>query len=417
MRLLTKNTLVLLFVTLTIFSAGGFVFYNQLKNIMNEEAVEALYIKKSEIENYITKNKKLPKSISLEELLSFTKSTNACKESLNDQIIYIEEEQEEMPFKQLCFNVVFEGKNYTCSISKSLLETDDLIETIFHSFAIIVAFLSIVFIFTNYLFSQQIWKPFFNTLEQIKDYEIEKHQVLNLEFKGIKEFQQLNEAINKMTQKISNDFNNLKSFTENASHEMQTPLAIIKNKIELLLQTEGLSNEQAKQLIEISQTANRLSKLNQTLLLLSKIDNNQFVQTETVNFTNLVAKKLKQFEDLIEIKQLKIILSMDHVTVTFHPMLADIIVSNLVSNAIKYTPAKGEVKLSLSNSCFQISNHGAPLKAKGNELFSRFYKENEASTSTGLGLALVKQIATINKHKLNYEYVNTYHTFIYFFNS
>ena len=117
MRLLTKNTLVLLAVTLIIFVAGGFVFYSQLKKIMNEEAVEALYIKKNEIENYITKNKKLPESISLEELLIFAESKNPSKESLNDRMIYIKEEQEDMPYKQLSFNVVFEDKHYTCNVS------------------------------------------------------------------------------------------------------------------------------------------------------------------------------------------------------------------------------------------------------------------------------------------------------------
>ena len=415
MRLLTKNTLVLLLVTLIIFVAGGFVFYSQLKNIMNEEALEALYIKKSEIENYITKNKKLPESISLEELLSFAESKNPSKESLNDRMIYIEEEQEDMPYKQLSFNVVFEDKNYKCTVSKSLLEADDLIETILQSFSIIIGLLIIVFVSINYLFSKQIWKPFFKTLKQINDYEIENHQVLNFESNGAKEFEQLNEAIKKMTQKISNDFNNLKSFTENASHELQTPLSIIKNKIELLLQTEDLTDELAKQLIEISQTTNRLSKLNQTLLLMTKIENNQFTNTETINFSNIVTNKLKQFEDLIEIKQLTITSSIDNITVLIHPMLADIIVSNLLSNAIKYTPEKGEIKINLNTSIFTISNNGAPLKAKDNELFTRFYKENEDSTSTGLGLALVKQIAAINKHKVNYGYLNSSHTFTYFF--
>ncbi len=415
MRLLTKNTRVLLVVTLIVFSAGGFIFYSHLRSIMNEESIEALYIKKAEVEKYIAKNRKLPESISLEELLSFSESSTQLAESLTDRMIYIEEEKEEMPYKQISFNIMFEGKNYKCTISKSLFESDDLIETIFQTFSIIMGLLIVVFVTINFLFSKTIWKPFFKTLKQINDYEIDKHQVLNIESNGTKEFQQLNEAIKKMTQKISNDFNNLKSFTENASHELQTPLAIIKNKTEILLQTEGLTEEQAKQLIEISQTANRLSKLNQTLLLMSKIENNQFTYTETINFTDVVTNKLKQFEDLIEMKQLSIIRSLDKAIVTIHPMLADIIVSNLLSNAIKYTPEKGEIKLELNTSSFKISNHGEPLKATKDELFTRFYKGNEDSTSTGLGLALVKQIALMNKHKVNYDYLNSSHTFTYFF--
>ncbi|MDZ4665252.1 MAG: HAMP domain-containing sensor histidine kinase [Bacteroidota bacterium] len=414
MRLLTKNTLVLLTVTLIVFLAGGFIFYSQLRNIMNEEATEALSIKKNEVEKYISKNTRLPESISLEEL-SFTESITPIKESLNDEMIYIEEEKEKMPYKKLSFNVIFEGKNYKCTISKSLLETDDLIETIFQSFAIIIGLLIVVFTIINFLFSKTIWNPFFTTLEQINNYEIEKHSVLTIESNGAKEFQQLNEAIKKMTQKISNDFNNLKYFTENASHELQTPLAIIKSKTEVLLQTEGLNDDQAKQIIEINQTASRLSKLNHTLLLMSKIENNQFNVTENLNFSYLVTNKLKQFEDLIEMKQLNIINSFDNIMVTIHPILADMVVSNLLSNAIKYTVEKGVIKLELTTTCFKISNHGEPLKANGDKLFTRFYKENEDSSSTGLGLALVKQISIINKHKLNYEYINSSHIFTYFF--
>jgi len=415
MKLLTKNTLILLFVALVVFSVGGFIFYTQLKNIMNEEAIEALYAKKHEVEQYVSENHKLPESVSFEELLNFTESQAPIKECLSDQLIYIQTEEEELPYKQLRFNLQFEGKNYICTISSSLLEADDLIETIFKSFAIIIILLIVVFITINFLFSKVIWKSFFKTLKQINDYEIEKHQVLAIDKNSTKEFQQLNEAIVKMTQKISNDFNNLKSFTENASHELQTPLAIIKNKTEVLLQTEGLTDEHAIQIIEINQTASRLSKLNQTLLLMSKIENNQFSIIETLNFTDIVTNKLKQFEDLIEMKQIRVISSLANLQVNIHPMLADMIVSNLLSNAIKYTAEKGEIQLVLSSEGFKVSNQGKALKAGADKLFARFYKENEDATSTGLGLALVKQIAIINKHSLNYDYINNYHVFCYSF--
>lgn len=415
MRLLTKNTLILLFVSLIVFSAGGFIFFAQLKNIMNEEAVETLYAKKHEVEQYISKNHKLPESISFEELVSFTESQTPINERLSDQFIYISSEEEKLPYKQLYFNILLEGKNYICTISTSLLEADDLIETIFKSFAIIIAMLIAVFISINFLFSRVVWTPFFKILKQINDYDIDKHQILAITPNATTEFQQLNEAIVKMTRKISNDFNNLKAFTENASHELQTPLAIIKNKTELLLQTEGLTDEQAKQIIEINQTASRLSKLNQTLLLMSKIENNQFSFNEILDFTQVVVNKLKQFEDLIEMKQLTLITSLENVQIKIHPILAEIIVSNLLSNAIKYTAERGEIKLELTIEGFKISNQGEALKASTDKLFTRFYKENEDADSTGLGLALVKQIAVINKHNLSYEFMNNYHTFKYYF--
>ena len=146
-----------------------------------------------------------------------------------------------------------------------------------------------------------------------------------------------------------------------------------------------------------------------------KIENNQFGTADDIDFSQIINNKILQFEEAIAMKNISVHSSLAKVNVMIHPMLADIIVSNLVSNAIRYTPEKGNIILELNNSFFKICNEGAPLKAKNQELFSRFYKEHEDSTSTGLGLALVKQIALINNHDINYAYINSSHIFTYFF--
>ncbi len=421
MRLITKNTLSYLIITLIVFSAGGFIFYFQLKKIMSEEATEILFQKKALLISHVQKTNNIAETISVDELISFKESAFPIKESITDTLLYIATDHETLPYRQLKFNIELAGKNYETTISKPLFESEDLVETITASFVIIAVSLILILLCFNFIFLKSTWKPFFSSLNILNNYEIEKHQEISFERSGTKEFDELSASISKMTKKISTNFQNLKSFTENASHELQTPLAIIKTKTENLLQTQGLSEEQTKQIIEINQTANRLRKLNQTLLLLAKIENNQFTFDQFTDLTEILKNKLKLYEDLINMKSLGLTANIsEHIAIKIHPILADVIVSNLLSNAIKYTNENGKINIELNSKTFTISNSGAELLSKGKNLFNRFYKENSTeipsgTDSTGLGLALVKQVADIQKHGITYSYGNNYHTFTYHF--
>ncbi|MBK6834144.1 MAG: hypothetical protein IPG89_07680 [Bacteroidetes bacterium] len=181
MKLLTKNTLVLLSVTILVFILGSGLFYFQLKEIMDEEAVEALEIKKKEVLNYITKQNQLPKSISSEIELEFNKSATITSEKTIDTFIFNKISDENLPYKQLDFPVTIGKENYNCIIRKSLFESDDLIETILNSFLIIIVSIIILFISFNYLFAKVTWKPFFKTLEQINNYELDKKKSIQTE--------------------------------------------------------------------------------------------------------------------------------------------------------------------------------------------------------------------------------------------
>ena len=263
MKLLTKNSIYFLLITLIVFCIGGFVFYYQLQDIINEEAAEELYHKKDQVNNFISLQHRLPESLSKEDDMKFYPCDKITSERLIDTLIYIRSEDESLPSKQLHFVTAVADQRYLVILNKPMFEADDLIETITTSFVIIVIVLIVILLISNYLYSKMAWKPFMKLLNSISEYNLEKHKVIESVKTNTYEFDQLSLAIHKMSEKIYSDFENLKGFTENASHELQTPLAIITTKTEQLLQSPNLLEQQQKQVYEINQTAKRLSKLNQ----------------------------------------------------------------------------------------------------------------------------------------------------------
>lgn len=416
MKLLTKTSLVYIIITLLVFGGGTVFFYQSLKSIIKEEADENLTLKKEQLINYISTEKKLPENSPFSDVTTFTEIPKAMPDIIHDTLLYNKTENETLPYRELVFSVMHEGKIYSCAVRKAMFESDDLIETILNTFGIISAILVLVLIGTGIVLSKMLWKPFFVTLTQLREYDTETNNSLKLPETKTTEFRELNETIVLMNDKIQSGIRNLKSFSENASHEIQTPLAIIQNSIENLLQSEALTESQAIQISELNKTVLRLKNLTQTLLLLTKIENNQFTTTDKINFSQLIADKKEYWEELFSLKN--IALSIDsgtNIKIVLEPLLAETIVSNLLSNALKYTETGGEATVKLSAECLEISNTGNPVATNPEKLFERFYKGHTRADSTGLGLALVKQIALSNKHRIEYEYKNKRHYFSYYF--
>jgi signal transduction histidine kinase len=297
------------------------------------------------------------------------------------------------------------------SISKALFESDDLVETILTSFTFITLVLLLLTFIVNRIASKSLWKPFLNSLSLLNDYKIDKHQPFHFSSTSTKEFQQLNEALGKMTEKMSADYSNLKAFTENASHELQTPLSVIMTAAENMLQQKDLDETQLENIQSIHQTARKLSRLNQTLLLLAKIENRQFENKEEIDAGVLLGSKLEFYSDLILHKGITLEKNIaQKIKLHIHPALADVMISNLLSNAIRHSRKGGIIHVLLDKEKISICNSGEPLKST-EKLFDRFYKENSSSESTGLGLALVKQVAETNGMKVAYRYDKGQHCF------
>jgi signal transduction histidine kinase len=214
-----------------------------------------------------------------------------------------------------------------------------------------------------------------------------------------------------MSARIYNDYQTLKRFTENASHEMQTPLAVIRSKTDVLLQSVDWKEKEIQQLQQIEDATQRLAKLHQSLLLLTKLENRQFLLNEQVNITDIVKQKIKEREDVLEAKKISLHTNLQQVKLSFHQHLAEILVSNLLNNAIRHTAPNGEINVELSNEEFSVSNTSLNGELDKNKIFQRFYKAADTAEGTGLGLAIVKEICNVANANINYEYRNHKHQF------
>jgi signal transduction histidine kinase len=295
-------------------------------------------------------------------------------------------------------------------IRSSMLEKGDLIKTIVFFQILLLGALLLCLLLINRWIAGKIWQPFYETLAKLKDYSLKRRTQPKLGHTDIVEFRELNGVLDRMTHKIQNDFTSLKQFTENASHEIQTPLAIIKNKLEVMIQDEELSGEQMLNLQTIYEATGRLSRLNQALLLLTKIENDQFSTTERLNLKVVVEETLTLFEDFLLAKNLRVHTDLTDCWVTLNPSLARGLLTNLISNGIKHCTEDGTLSLMLSETNLIISNPGAVPTQPPETFFERFNKANPRSDSLGLGLAIVKEICEYSNLAIFYEFDEGVHT-------
>jgi signal transduction histidine kinase len=313
------------------------------------------------------------------------------------------------PCRALIFPVRVGNQYYTAYVSKSEEETEDLLLLIMYITAGMILLMLGVLFLANRLLLRRIWQPFYRTLEGIRAFNLSSRQVLPAEHTDIEEFQRLDEAARQMTGQISRDYEMLKNFTENASHEMQTPLAIINSKLDLLIQDTSLREEHHRPVQAMYDAISRLRQLNQSLLLLTKIENNQFSQTESIDLAPLIEEKLTQLEDPLRDRQLEVRRDLGAVRVPINSYLADILLNNLLINAIRHNKTAGRVEIRLGERSLRISNSGPAPNFDPKTIFDRFVKGSH-SGGTGLGLAIVRQICDNYNFSVGYSYAGEMHT-------
>lgn len=323
-----------------------------------------------------------------------------------DSTLYMVSEEDYEPVRILktAFRLQ-NGKFYELNIVSSMVEEDDLIEDLLYSILwLYIILLASILIINNFLL-KRIWKPFYKILDRLKNFTVESPERVSVPETSVKEFNMLNEQVSALLERTIATFNSQKQFIENASHELQTPLAISINKLELLAEKSTTSDSQVQEISTIIQTLERLTRLNKTLLLLSRIENRQFAERSTVNINALADGVIAELSDFAEFKSVNISIVHDsQVSVQMNPELASIMISNLLKNAIVHNIEGGSVELTIKPSAITVANTSASLPLDTSKIFKRFYKNTSLNTSTGLGLSIVKSIADLYHFQVQYTY-------------
>lgn len=398
MKLLRQTQRMFLRVVLPVFVTAGVVMYFVMYLAIMHETDEKLAETRVAIEDFVRSHDTLPAFFqridTRLESRPMPSDLTDFREKFSDTTLLKPLENEEEPFRRLCFPLKIRGQWTQLSILQSTVEQEELAMLVIALLALSFGFLFGAIIWVNRAVSRKVWQPFYETLETMRGFRLTDQEPLRLAPAAAQEFQELNTTLETLTEQIRKDFQAVKKFTENASHELQTPLAVIQNKLEMLLQDETLSETQARQLAIVGQSARRMARLNQSLLLLSKIENNQFAERKQLELKSLVEKKLAWLEDFISEKQLVVHTDLRDKTLEINSFLAETLVSNLLANAVKHNLVGGSLRVLLDEKNFVVENSSMPPTAPVGELTARFARGNHQTEGLGLGLSMVAEICT-----------------------
>lgn len=415
MKLLTKTSIYYITFSVIAFLIGGFIFNRLIETIFYHQIDENLKTEKLLIIEQINYSDSLPDFRTVFGHLIEVIVFNEPKQKfgfIKTTDLFNKESGELIPHRHLIAEgTSIRNRGYIISIYQPLDTTQNLITAILLAMGLLFLFLSSLLILVNYLSSRRVWAPFYQTLNNLNKYDISQDLPLELSATSTREFVLLNNALERISGKIRKDYLSLKEFNENASHELQTPLAIINSKLELLIQNEKLSEDQMQLIQTVYEATKRISKLNQGLLLISKIENNQFTLTENIDLRKIIDRNLEHFEEFLQMKNIEVNKNLaESVIVQMNKTLAEILVSNLLTNSIKHNIENGRINIVLDIHHLLISNTGQKLLIRPAELFERFRKSERSGDSVGLGLAIVKEIVTLYNMKIEYQVTETIHS-------
>jgi len=420
MKLFTRYNRINLIATVTVFLLSGIAFYFLLNYILVDQVDEDLKIEQHEIETYAAKYGRAPEIIKVKDqhIAYIAVNSNGGRKKFSTVRMADDQEKDKDIVRQLIFYTRIGGQWYQVSVSKSLEGTDNLLQSIVTITLITILLILAISFVINRLVLRKLWQPFYEALAAMRSFDLGKKEQLVFPATGIDEFMMMNETLKQATAKAEQDYLYLREFTENASHELQTPLAIIQSKLDVLIQDEQLTEPQSRAVQAAYEAIQRLSRLNQGLLLLTKIENGQYADTAHINISQKISEKIIQFDEMIASKNITVTKTLDEsVNIKMNPVLADILLNNLFSNAIKYNQEGGTIGIIADQGIIEISNSGPAAELDASRIFRRFGKTGQAKDGIGLGLAIVKQAAEVSGLEARYLYEDQRHHFLLVENS
>lgn len=414
MNLVRKTNRYYLFFLLLLFPMMVAVDYYVIAYFVNFEVNDVLLHESERIDYEFKRNGSLPQSNYMYKAELVSKDLNELNR-FGDTLVFERYANKQIPYRTYQFFVSTGSQKMRISLQHILLEMNELILWLFGTTTMILLLLAAGLFFINRRIYQWAWKPFFYNLSALKDYDIARKEPVRLLPSKISEFKELDKVVTALMEQVKKDFQNLKEFNENISHEVQTPLAIIRNKMVLLLESDNLNKEEQQWAQSVYQEANKLSKISKSLTLISRIENQEFKRLDTVDISSIIDNIVRNMEEIINFKNLEINIDLDSVTVQCDQILANILFTNLIKNAVQHNEEGGYISMVLAQDKFEIINTGRISKMSTAQLFNRFQKGNKESDSLGLGLSINQKICDIYGFRLSYEREDDKHTFSLFF--
>ena len=414
-KLLQKTSKVYLLYSVIILTISAPLFYYITEKLYIEEIDETLMLQKNEFLSYSLPKltiTEVPKWNEYNINSKIEKFNNRLKNTLFFNAYFDTLDLETEPYRELNSPIFIQGKPFIYSIKINLVETEDLVASIALIFLAVISMLLIGLYYITKRLSLHLWKPFYETLKQIENFEIDKSQRLNFNQTKIEEFNRLNNSIEKLIHKNTKIYHSQKEFIENAAHELQTPLAIFQAKIDQLIQSADFTQTQNEILNSLNESISRLNRLNKNLLLLSKVESDNYSEKQPVFLNDIIAKHLDFFNEQALSKNLKIkIENKGNLLIHSNIILTEVLITNLFLNAIKHNKSNGFVFVKLEEKTIIFSNSGQENALNEVTLFNRFSKINTSTDGNGLGLAIVKKIVEINHWKITYTFSEQLHSF------
>ena len=411
MKLFTQYLRINLMVTLLIFVLASLAFYFFLWYVTIRQVDEDLKIEQREIQLYINKYNRPPEPVNVKDQSVNTEISPIKKAYRKFSTIPSPNKTQPEDFRQISFTVQVNGQWLLFRVSKSLEAVQNQNRSIILISLVTIIMILLMSLLINRWQLRRLWKPFYTTLDNVEKFRLGEKGTLHFDKTSIIEFELLNSTVSQFIREAEKEYFTLKEFTENASHELQTPLSVVRSTLDVLIQDEEISESQSFYLQIAYSAIQKMSKLNQSLLLLNKIENGQFTDTHVFDFKTLVEQKMAGWQELWQGRNLAISSSLHTATVNMNEQLADILLNNLFSNAARHSAEGGSIFLKLDENIFEISNSANSGALDPDKIFKRFSKAGQDTDQHGIGLSIVKQITEVSKKTVSYHYTAGRHFF------
>jgi signal transduction histidine kinase len=414
MKLLARTTAILLLYASVVAVGGTFVYYTVIHRLYYAYVDRTLGRRKLRVELALRNELRTPADLAfwhrLDHNVEFVplgeNQTILKANAFQDRLMHNTLTGKQQWYRQVAGTEVFQGKPYRLEVRSSLLDGPALLGGIVGAGALLFGVLVGGMLLIQNILARRYWRPFFATLGVLQQYKLDQHHAPKLPPTRIPEFKALNTAIGHVLGRHQRLYQRQREFAENAAHELQTPLAILRTKLDLLVQAPGLTEEQASHIEPLLAVTQRLTHLSRSLLLLTHLDQQLFFATETVDLAAVVRQLLAQMAEQLAAGNIALSTELlPRLLISANRSLIEILVSNLLSNAIRHNLPGGELRVVLTAHLFSVENTGRAQALPADQLFARLRpRPDRLPGSVGLGLPIARQICETCGFLLSYHY-------------